>query len=634
MKITELKCSACNGPLKIDELDPKIAVCEYCKSRYIIEDYEAANHTKPASPDTWYVPKGPEPPRTFKKTGWEAYGWKRVTALSIGGILILLAFNWKGISRRMEIDKALKSDVKASVSEGRDDTPAENDAQVLPFEGVFAVMAEDVLEKPADAVTADDLSRFQWLELQYKSGVYQVGYSFQNPYEDENAALTWLVIPKDNLNEQFEQLSRFTGLKKLKIDNYLSAEYLKGLNLIGLGCNNGSPGELSTLVENPAELKEMSLSYGLKSLEGLENFPGLERLTIDGPENAELKELVHLKSLKSLTLEDCDEISDFSVLSVMPWLEELSVDSEGIRDIGFVAGMPALKTLSLTDAMVLNLNSLEGNTSLTSLTIDSCDEMKDCSSIAGLTGLEQLSLDLPYGCAEPDLSGLTQMRDLTLGSFESTAFLGSMTGLERLRLERCGVDRPSAFSALSNLTYLKCFAIYGDLTDWSFVKSLSALETLDITGMATFEDISGLFGMPALHTLLLSGVECEIDFSKLQPNPSLRTLQMDVVKLYKNVKVDRNGGITYVDYDPVALDEHTEFLTNYQGLEHLSLMENKLTHINFTSTLTALKTLDINNNYVTDLKPLEAAAALETVNCIGNPITNYMVLGDEVTIIK
>lgn len=635
MKIKELKCSACNGPLKIDEHDPKIAVCEYCKSRYIIEDDELKNTPKPTSPDSWYVPKVPvNAPKNVHKTGWEAYGWKKVLTLSLAGIIIVTVVNWKGISRRMEVNKALNSGTEATVSEKGNSTPTEDMVQAIPFAGVFAVMAEDVLKKPADSVTAEDFQKFQWIELQYKNGAYLVGYSFENPYEDETAELTWLEIPKDNLNEQFEQLPRFTGLKKLVISNYLSAHHLKGLNLTGLGSKSRTPEELSTLVENPSGLKELIMNNGIESLAGMEHFQNLERLTLSGPKDSELKDLVHLKALKSLTLEDCDDISDFSVLSVMPWLEELSVDSEGIRDIGFVSQMPALKSLSITDAKLLNLTPLEGNTSLTSLTIDSCREMKDCSSITGLTSLSQLSLELPYGCAEPDLGALSQMKDLTLSGFKSTRFLGNMANLNRLYLERCSIDNPSAFSTLTQLTYLKCFAVSGELTNWNFVKSIPCLEVLDITGMSTYEDISGLFQMPKIHTLLMSGVECEINFSKLQPNPSLRTLKMNAMKLYKNVKIDRDGGIVYVDYDQVTLDEHTDFLTNYQGLEHLSLAENKLTNINFASALPALKTLNIDDNYVTDLKPMEALAGLETVNCVGNPITNYMILLDKVIIVK
>lgn len=37
MKLVELKCPACNGTVKLDPEHPGEAVCEYCKTRYMVE---------------------------------------------------------------------------------------------------------------------------------------------------------------------------------------------------------------------------------------------------------------------------------------------------------------------------------------------------------------------------------------------------------------------------------------------------------------------------------------------------------------------------------------------------------------------------------------------------------------------
>ncbi len=37
MKITELRCSACDGTLKVDENNPNFAECEYCHTKFTIE---------------------------------------------------------------------------------------------------------------------------------------------------------------------------------------------------------------------------------------------------------------------------------------------------------------------------------------------------------------------------------------------------------------------------------------------------------------------------------------------------------------------------------------------------------------------------------------------------------------------
>ncbi len=152
--------------------------------------------------------------------------------------------------------------------------------------------------------------------------------------------------------------------------------------------------------------------------------------------------------------------------------------------------------------------------------------------------------------------------------------------------------------------------------------------------MATYKDISGLFGMPALKELYLNGVECELDFSKLTPSQTLERLEMDGMKLYKNVQISGGGGIVYVDYDKVNLNEHLDFLANYPGLKSLSLADNQLTGLEFVSGLMNLERLDISGNYVTDLKPLTALEKLNVLECKGNPVENYRVLGENVTIIQ
>lgn len=638
MKITELRCTACKGTLNIGDNNQNIVVCEYCGSRYVIERERSGDvNLKLDSQNSWYVPKPYEPQRGIKKTGWETYGWKRGILLAVLGIVLVMAISWKGISTRLAADKAEKTAAKLEdilVSDGAEGTAESQEFEETPFTGVFAVMAESVLGKPADSITEEDLKRFCWLELNYDIEGYQLGYSFENPYENENAVLTWMSFPRDQIAEEFEQLSRFKGLKKLDIANHLTAENLKGLNLEGLGCYGKSPDELSALVDKPGELKEVITKAGLENLGGLNQFENLERLTVNASDLTDLKELVNLKTLKSLTLENSDEISDYSVLSVMPWLEEVSIESEGLKDIGFVSMMENLNSLSIFDAKLLTLAELKGKTSLTFLKVEGCDELKDCSSVSGLTNLRQLELEVPYDCTEPDLSALTQLQSLYISGFESTGFLRNLSNLEKMVLESCWIDNEDAFAGLTQLKELRCTAVQGGATGWKFVEHIPALEYLNLTGISSFDDMSGLFNIPTLVSLIMNGVECEINFSRLQDNQSLRTLELDGVTLYKNVNISGGNGITYVDYDDVALDGQTEFLVHYPKLEQLSLADNKLTQINFASKLTALKNLDISGNYITDLKPLESLAALQMVNCLDNPVENYRVLSEDIYIIK
>lgn len=640
MKITELKCTSCNGSLKIDENNPHIAVCEYCKTRYVLEDEGGGEvhlggeeKEKVKEKEIWYEPAKE---KKVRKTGWEPYGWKRGVALVSIGLVLMVAMNWKGLKRRWDLDHAQSKQTEAAASLGNDAvevTEAPEEA-FKPLEGTFADMASKAVGKPADALTEADLGRFRWVTFKYSMDSVMVGYSFDNPYESEDAELTWLEYPRDSVDLKMGELSKFKGLKKLDVANYMSADSLKGLDLVGLSCYSKTPGELAALMEDPGQIQEINFKAGLESLDGLSEFTGIDTLTIGGMHLTDIKDLANLKQVKSLTLENCDDVTDFTVLSVMDWLEELSVESESIKDTGFVKGMPSLHTFRLSDAKILNLNGLEGNTTITTLAIEDCREMKDAGTVSGLTGLKNLSLDIPYGCAQPDLSGLSGLESLEISGMDTVKFLGNMAGLTHLNLSSCKVDSTSVFSGLTNLKELKCTYISGNDTGWGFVAGIPGLEILDLRGISTYEDISGIFNIASLKELYLNGMECELNFSKLAPNESLEVLEMDGMKFYTNVQVSGGGGIVYVDYDKVELDGNTDFLANYPGLKHLSIADNKLTQIQFAGSLAALETLDISDNYVTDLKPLEPLRALYQVNCKGNPVENYRVLGDKVTIIQ
>lgn len=57
MKLTELKCTACNGTLKLDEKNPHVTVCEYCRSHYVLEDEGEGNIRLSSQPiEMNYVP--------------------------------------------------------------------------------------------------------------------------------------------------------------------------------------------------------------------------------------------------------------------------------------------------------------------------------------------------------------------------------------------------------------------------------------------------------------------------------------------------------------------------------------------------------------------------------------------------
>lgn len=642
MKLTELKCTACNGSLKLDENNPHIAVCEYCRTRYVLEDEGEGNVRLAGEPAKMnHTTIRPEPAK--KTTGWEAYGWKRVASALAVLFLLVVVISGLAVNKVRNGKHAPASGNPPSATRyagkgtGRDPEVTagadRKEAQKEELTGIFGDMAATAFGKAADLLSDEELARFRWIEYKYSGDHIMVGYSFDDPMEKPEAALTWLEFDRDSAKINSKVLSRFTGLKSLSAAGYLSAGDIKGLDLKRLSCYGKSPGEVAALFEDPGQLKELRISAGLESLDGLGALTGVEKLALKGSDLTDIKPLAAMKGVKSLTLEYCNELKDFSVLSVMDWLEELSIESEGVRDAGFVKDMPKLTSFSLSRAKILDLDSLKGNTGLTSLSITRCSEVKDLSAVSGLTGLEELSLEVPYNCAQPDLSGLTGLRRLKVNGMDTVSYLSGMGGLEKLELEWVDIDSTAPFAGLANLKELTCSRI-PDETKWDFVARIPSLEVLNLNGIRTYKDISGLFGMPALRELYLNGVECELYFSKISPNEHLEVLEMDGVKLYENVKISGGGGIVYVDYDKVDLNDNTGFLTAFPGIRRLSLADNMLTDISFAASLPNLEYLDISDNYVTDIKPLEGLGRLGTLDCSGNPVGNVRVLSDDVTILQ
>ena len=637
MKITEIRCSACDGTLKLDENNPGRAVCQYCRTQYIIE--WDAGQISGFSPYTKANSHGPArsvygPGAGVKRAGNDSDRPRPLIAAAIGliafaGVMCAaLAFkSYKTGQGTMSVERQAAAEDISEQSEGQGQEQAG-----VRLEGILAAAAEQIFEMPAEEIPESSLSKIKWLRTSGTMDTYEIGYSFSDPLEDPQAQLTWLSFSRDDYRMDLTSLPAFKGLKKVQSSS-LEAENLKGLKLTGIEGYFDSLGQVASFVEHPEMLEDIGLTGDVMDLSGMETFPELRRLRLAGDSIENEKELVKARKLKTLELDMYDGSMNFSSLGALTWLEDLVISSENVRDIGFVADMKALKSLSLKYGDFLSLEPLRGRTELERLSIESCDAIKDMSMVSELVNLKSLKLELPYGCAEPDLSALSGLEELYLDGFEETGFLRSLGGLSKLTLDGCQISSEADFEGLLGLTELTCKSFSAVATDYGFITRLPALEKLNMAGTATYEDISGIFNMTSLKELNISGMECEIDFNRINDNDTLESLSMDGLKLYENVSVSGGGGIVYVDWDDVKLTEHLDFLQKFKALKTLSIRENDLSDINFAGSLSALQSIDFGDNYVTDLSPLSGLKALKTVNCEDNPISNYRVLGEKVAVI-
>lgn len=653
VKITDLKCPGCGSVLKMPAGGAKTVQCEYCGNEYIIDTGQGAGANAGAAPGQG-VPGGRRTPQWEPASGQGIPGGRRVPQWepapqegkkesvskgsivgSIIGVVCLFVLvgvraYWRAQDREAARQAAQREAVESMAASINTYNPyitdKEEEEDKASLSGILEQMVAAAFGKEADSVTQEELDRIQWIADRSDFDNMYIGYSFDNPLENPDAQLEWLTFPAGS-DRGYSGLYMFGGLKKLEINGSLSQCDLQGLSLESLSASFSSLADAAGALDDPAAIRQMSLGSSVKSLEGLDLFPNLESLTIDAGDMSDVDEVVALGQLKSLTLEDADAMSDFAVFASMENLEELNIESENLKALDFLKRMPQLKRLGISDGELLSLDGIEALEGLQSLSVTDCGELKNMDAVAALTGLTELSLERPYDCEEPSLAGLTGLKRLTLDNFNSCAFLPKLTELEELTLRSCDMPSNLDLSGLTQLKRLTCTTFYQDRS-LAFVNNIPSLEYLNLGGMVTYEDISGIFALPVLRELKMSGMECEIDFDRVGDNSSLESLEMSGVRLYENVKVYSSGGMTSVYYDDVFLADHLDFFGHFPGLRKLDIADNEIKDLEFAESLVNLEEIDFSENYVTDMHVLASIPSLRLVNCAGNPISNLRVLDE------
>lgn len=655
MKITNLKCPSCGGKLEPMEGNPKIVVCEYCSSQFMLEEDQTINY---------HIHQYSNPQATAGPGSGSSSG--PAAALTAAGA-VFLVIGAVGIFSLMGSGKSDKPTLPAparpagayydSGSSGEEDRDTSPSSVSPLYESMVSFMFN---KSDPSSVTEEELAKVQYISVAPGSESSTVEYSFQDPYGEggfEVETLTLEPLTWDDSDLQF-----FTGLKKLDMSHSRNAGTPEGLTqLEGLVCSGLEISRITELLEDPGQLVELSLDR-VDSLEGLGVFENLEVLKVEDIVSPDLKQLVSLKNLKSLTVVEEEEydpfhtsdsqasLTDYSALSVLTGLTALDIESSSIRDLGFLKSLVNLTSLSLSETEAISIEPLGELSGLTSLKLEGNNEVLDYSPLGRLAGLTELSIDKSTSQDDPDLSALTGLEKLDMGGFVSISFLRNMGNLKDLSLHGCNIDEIGVLSGLGGLERLTCYSVWTyavPLRDVNFINNMPGLKVLDFSGVSQgrgwggyqrnteiLGDISNVFNHQGLEELYLNNCMFEIDFGRLSENSTLRKLEMREVSLKENFHVQSSGGMTDLWYDDVALDGHTDFLKNYPNLEELYLDGNQLTNIEFAASLPRLTHLGINNNYVTELSPLNQAESLEYLDIRQNPISSTIESDGSIQILK
>lgn len=612
VRLEEIKCPSCGATLTIPENNTKVIKCEYCGSEFVV-NMEQENNTVPPPRPNW-VPMQPVQSNSSSSL-------VKAAVLIIAGLAGFLGMI--GFMQYAQRTKPVKTEYNTPYTAPNITLYEEEEA----FSGMLGEMVSIVFGKDADSVTEQELAKIQWIADRNDMDNCYLGYSFENPMENPDAELEWLTFPY-RTQTGYENLYRFTGLKRLDTNSRLSGCNLKSVPLEAVTAYFDSFEEEAAALDNPSAIRALTVKGSIEQLDGIEIFSNVERLSLSAAELEDVDALAALKQLRSLTLTSADGISDFSVLSTAAKLEELSIESESLKSLEFLQRMPQLKGLGLKDGQFINLGGIEALEHLEQLSIENCDELTDMGSVSALLTLRELMLDKPYKCPEPSLAELVNLQRLTLEGFSACEFLPKLTNLEELVLRGCNLDSDPNLAGLTKLRKLTCTS-YGSDRSLAFINHLTTLEELNLGGMVTYEDVSGIFMLPQLKKLHISGMECEIDFDKITDNPSLESLEMAGLKLYENVQIEGGYGIVSIDWDDVYLADHLDFVAHFPNLKKLDVADNKLENVDFAAALMKLEEIDLSDNYVTDLHTLADLPALREVNCKGNPVSNLRVLDEE-----
>lgn len=653
MKIVEISCPSCGAKLKPEDARNGMITCAYCGNQFLVD--EERNMRIPYTPLPVKVYQKPEG-KGAKIRGVIAAVCAVVGIFCLVVVLVVTSVSGPKDTEENKYESIAAQKAAALKAEG---VLPETAAETGAGSELYCAMVGEMFGK-TEGVTQEELERVTYLRIAGGGEKQQIWYSFDDPYAENKEVLT---ASFSGLDWNPADVGRFTGLIRLEADYMSASADLSALTeLRGLSVGGVELTELAEMMGEPARLTDLELK-NIDSMEGISSFENLERLSIRDMPAKDVKQLVPLKHLKELSLEDTrqsdsiiqreDEIrvTDYSAISAMTGLESLSVSSDMIRDVGMFKPLINLKSLTLEDSSVISLEPLSELAGLERLCLIDNNEVQSFAPVTALTGLKELTIDKLTSQPDPDLSAMRGLERLEISGFMSVSSLRGLSGIRELSIHGCNVDGAEALSTLTGVERLTFYSVWNSeeyyLSGLCFLDGMTDLKYADFNGnldgsgwsgysygIEVAGDISSVFNHPGLEELYLNNCTFEIDFGRIGKNDSLRALGMNGMSLHENYHVEASGGMVDMWYDDVNLKDHLDFLGNFPNLEELYLDGNELTDVEFTKSLPQLTKLSVKDNYITDLSPLIQAEHLTWLDISDNPVSQPEGMNDKVTVIQ
>ncbi len=409
---------------------------------------------------------------------------------------------------------------------------------------------------------------------------------------------------------------------------------------------------------------------GIRDLDGLDHFTGLDTFALYDSTVTELAPLAAITGLDYLYLQS-SALTDGTPLASLPNLHVLQLSADRMTDVSFVKQLTSLGQVSLLVSPKSDFDPLGSLNDLTWLQI-AVDRTSDVAVITKLKRLMYLTLDteatrLPTLTLPPtavvltlhatnltglgDLPDAPQLKYLEVTGGPSTR---SLHGIERLTGLGSAVIRNNGspdLSPLSGLTGLRSLDIGGNaISDLRPIASLTRLTELRLNANQVM-DLSPLSRLTAL-TILDASSNPATDLSALSKLTSLEWLSLGSPAKDVRSLASLSALTTLYWYELGPAD-----LSTLAGLPHLTSLYLRfgsfttlgasvgfthLTEADFSSgslqSVAALKganklaRLDLSNNWqLSDISPLSSLPGNADVSLYGDAIKDLSPLPDTVT---
>ena len=305
-----------------------------------------------------------------------------------------------------------------------------------------------------------------------------------------------------------------------------------------------------------------------------------------------------------------EDMKDYSDLSLMPYLETLTIANQNIDSLESLSGLTKLSTLDLSGSRF---------------------STDDLSIIAALPSLNKLSM---VECGLSTIEKLAGAQSLTyLDISENTVrnldVLSSMTTLTDLNLKHNAVTALDALDGLGNLKTLD--VSYNALTTLSPIASCVRLTTL----LADNNQIASLTGVDSLPLLTRLSVSYNslTDVSVLAGCTSLTDLNIAHNTLTDISSLSTLVNLEKFDFSSNQVASLPEWPDGCK-LQEIDGSYNALTSLDNLSNMESMTHIYMDYNQITNIDALADCYCLVQVNVFGNSISDVSALREHDIIVN